>query len=219
MKNIFLLIVLFFSFNFSFSANKEVEVTCSESDATIFANGSVVGTGHAIVLVKAYSSTFVRIEKKGFFTQEITYYNDNDHAKTPKTDYITLIKNDAYDASASNDIANNNIDLTTKYPEDKAWKLIVEIISNTIDNLEEDDKSSGYLKTAWVTQSFKESTIRTRVIVKPSSGETLKYKVKVESEIADSPNVSVKEDEKFKPWDRVLKKYSELVIELTSRLK
>ena len=60
---------------------------------------------------------------------------------------------------------------------------------------------------------------RTRVIVKLGSTSPLKYVVKVASERADDPNVSVKDDEQFGEWDRVLKSYKDIINELQARLR
>jgi hypothetical protein len=87
------------------------------------------------------------------------------------------------------------------------------------DVLETADKASGYMKTAWVVQSFNGATIRTRVFVKTSSSDSgVKYKIKIASEYAEKVGATAKDDELFKAWDRVLKKYSRLIPELQSRL-
>jgi hypothetical protein len=46
----------------------------------------------------------------------------------------------------------------------------------------------------------------------------LAYKIKLISEVANSEKVSVKSDEMFMDWDRVLRKYREIIREAQTRL-
>jgi hypothetical protein len=64
-----------------------------------------------------------------------------------------------------------------------------------------------------------QNTIRTRLIIKESSSEPLVFKVKLISEESNLPLTSVKSDELYKEWDRVLRSYSDIISELQARLK
>jgi hypothetical protein len=220
MKKVILFTIMLFFITNAFAKDKEIAISCSESDAQIYQDGKLVGTGSATIIIKKYSQSTVIAKKEGFFDFIQIFYNDNDHPKPPSSFLITMIKDDAFESSSSSDIANNDIDIMSSKNEDKAWKLLSEVITSYFDILEVTDKSTGYIRTSWVVQSFKTSTVRTRVIIKTSSSEnSLKYKIKILSEIADHANTSVKEDEKFKSWSRILKKYNDLISELQSRLK
>jgi len=100
----------------------------------------------------------------------------------------------------------------------EAWRLISQIITSYFDVIEVTDRETGYLRTAWVVQTFKQNTIRTRVIVKLGSSDPLTYKVKLVSEESGQPMTSVKSDELFKEYDRVLRKYKEIINEIETRL-
>ena len=67
------------------------------------------------------------------------------------------------------------------------------------------DKETGYLRTAWSLKSFMQNTIRTRIIIKETSTEPLVFKIKLVSESSGLPLTSVKSDELYKEWDRVLR--------------
>ena len=56
------------------------------------------------------------------------------------------------------------------------------------------------------------------MIVKLASTSPLGYKIKLISEVANSGQVSVKSDELFKDWDRILRKYREIIREAQTRL-
>jgi hypothetical protein len=60
--------------------------------------------------------------------------------------------------------------------------------------------------------------IRTRVIIKRTGSDPLRYTVKLSSERSRGPGAAVKDDESFLPWDRVLTSYQGLVGELQAKL-
>ena len=205
---------------FCFAGGKTVSVSCSENDAQIYQDGQLVGNGKATIKVMKNSYTTVVSKKVGFFDCTEVIYNDKTHPKTPKMVTMNMKKDDAFEASVSSDVANTDFDLKSDITEEKAWKIISEIISSGFDVIEVTDKSSGYIRTSWVVNSIGKSTIRTRVIVRICNSDIGScYKVKIVSEIAEGNNVSAKDDEKFKAWDRVLKKYNGMIPELQSRLK
>jgi hypothetical protein len=127
-------------------------------------------------------------------------------------------KDDAYDATEATDMANIDIEIKTNKPETEAWKLISQIITSYFDIIEVTDRETGYLRTSWVVQTFKQNTIRTRMIVKLGNSDPLTYKVKLISEQSGMSQTSVKSDELFKEWDRILRKYKEIVNEIQTRL-
>lgn len=217
MKNIKLFLGLAICVFFLAECKTAYTLSTSESDAKISVNGNAVGTGSTVVVVKKHNSATIKSEKTGFFT-ETTYLSYL--GMKSKTEYITLTKDDAYDASIKNDYANKDFEqeVNIKLTEEAAWKIISQIVTSYFDNIEMADKATGYMKTNWQTKSFLQTTVRTRIIVKQSSSTPLKYKIKLISEIADKPDQSVKDDDTFKEWDRILKKYNDLITEFQTRL-
>lgn len=202
------------------SGCKTVIFTASESDAKILINGQSRGTGSTdAVRTSRKNGTNVKVQKQGFFDYEQTYYYSGLRFK-PLVKYITLTKDDSYEASVQNDNANKDFEqeVSSKYTEDAAWKIIGQIVTSYFDDLEITDKFTGYLKTGWKIQTFSKIAVRTRVIVKQSGSEPLKYKIKIISEYADDPKENVRNDDKFKEWSRVLKKYDLLISEFQTRL-
>ncbi len=126
---------------------------------------------------------------------------------------------DAYDASVQTDIANIDIEIKTSLEEIQAWKLLSQIITTHFDVIEITDRETGYLRTSWVVQSFMQNTIRTRIIVKLGNSNPLAYKVKLVSEESRVPGTSVKSDELYREWDRVLRKYENIIGEMRARLQ
>jgi len=216
-----LLISFLFLMMSSFTAmagKAKVQLSTSETDAEIYIDGKLMGKGNAEVVILSNSCVTVHVEKVGFLRETITFCNKKHSAKPPKTYYVEMTRDDAYDASVQTDIANIDIELKTKLSEEDAWKLISMIITSYFDVIEVTDRETGYLRTSWVVQTFQQNTIRTRMIVKLGDTDPLTYKIKLVSEESRNPGTSVKSDELYREWDRVLRKYSGVIDELQSRV-
>ena len=199
---------------------KKIELGTSESDAEIFINGKLIGKGTTVVTVPSDDCVTVIAKKVGFLTERIEFCNKKKMTKPPKTYYIEMKRDDAYDASIQTDIANVDIEMkVTQMDKDKAWKLVNQIVLSYIDVIEMTDKETGYLRTAWSLKTFRQNTVRTRIIVKESSSDPLVFKVKLVSEAAGIAMASVKSDELYKEWDRVLRSYSDVIGEFQARVK
>lgn len=198
---------------------KKIEVTCSIQDAEIFANGKLIGTASAIVVVEKGTQVLVEFKKVGFLTIEKTFFYKKNHPDPPKSFHATMKPDDAFEASMQTDIANVNIELPTSHTKDDAWQILNRVILSYMDVIETVDKETGYVRTAWAVQNFTQSTVRTRMIVRNGSNDPLSYIFKLVCEVADETGVSPKDDQKFKEWDRVLRKYEPIASELPSRMK
>ena len=204
----------------AYARTKRCTVTCSEQDAEIYANGTLVGKGSAIVSIEAYGQTHVEFVKVGFLREEITLFNGG-KGDPPyvKSYHMRMREDDAFQASTQTDIANVYIEIPISKGVDEGWKLINRVILDYFDVIETNDKETGYLRTAWTVQQFTQAVIRTRVVVKAHTDDPLVYKFKLISEVSREPGVSAKADELFKEWDRVLRKFEPLATELPSRVK
>jgi len=203
----------------SFAMKKTIVVSASEEDAKIYKNGKFIGTGQVEIVIVSNSCATIEVRKLGYLTQKVKFCNNKYSAKPPKAYFFEMKRDDSYDASVRSDIANNDIELKTSKSEDEAWKLINQIVTSYFDVIEITDKETGYLRTAWIAQSFKQNTIRTRFIVKQAASHPLTYKMKLVSEYSGVAGTSIKRDEQYREWDRVLRKYANIISELTTRLK
>ncbi len=199
---------------------KKVELGVSENDAEIYINGKLVGKGSTTVTVPKNDCVTVIIKNTAYLTERIEFCNKKEMTKPPKTYYVEMKRDDSYDASIQTDIANIDIELKCNtMDKDKAWRLINQIVLNYIDVIEMTDKETGYLRTAWSLKTFMQNTVRTRIIIKESSIDPLIFKVKLISESSGIPMTSVKSDELYKEWDRVLRSYSNVISEFQARIK
>lgn len=199
---------------------KKIEMGASETDAEIFLNGKLIGKGGAAITVPDDDCVTVIARKIGFLTERIEFCNKKGMTSPPKTYFIEMKRDDAYDASIQTDIANVDIEMVCNtMGKDQAWKLMNQIVLSYIDVIEMTDKETGYLRTAWSLKSFMQNTIRTRIIIKETSTEPLVFKIKLVSESSGLPLTSVKSDELYKEWDRVLRSYTDVIGEFQARLK
>lgn len=212
-----LLLIVSFSTD-AFAGKKKVKFNTSQPDAEIYIDGKIMGKGNVEVLILSNSCVTVRVEMVGYLEETITFCNKKGSAEPPRSYYLEMQRDDAYDASVQTDIANIDIEITTQKSEEDAWKLLSMIITSYFDVIEVTDRETGYLRTSWVIQSFNQNTIRTRMIVKLGDTDPLTYKVKLVSEQSKAPGTSVKRDELYREWDRVLRKYGNIFDELQSRL-
>jgi len=188
----------------------------TEAGAIIFIDGKQAETNPIEIRVEANTNVIVRVEKPGYISQEKNYQNDGNH-EIPREEFFKLEVDDAVQNSTASDRVNNDVNIKTNLREDDAWKMISHIVTSSFDAIDVSDKSAGYLRTGWVVNTFKSSTIRTRVIIKIGSSTPLVYRAKVVSEIAKT-GTPVSQDESFKPWNRVLRSYENIINDLEGRL-
>jgi hypothetical protein len=197
-----------------------VVVSSSEPDAQIIVDGQNLGTGTLKVKVPKDACVNVKIQKVGFLKYDQVYCNKKGSTTPPKKQYFEMKKDDALEASIKTDQANVDfaIAVNPKLTITDAWKLTTQIVTDYFDAIEVSDKETSYLRTAWSVQSFEQNTIRTRLIIKLGNSNPLTYKVKLVSEASGIAGTSVKGDEQFKDWDRVLRKYQNIVGDFSTRL-
>ena len=137
----------------------------------------------------------------------------------PIAEHLTLKADEAFVSSTQSDQANINFTIETTKPEADAWKIVSQITMNYFDNIELADRETGYLRTSWNVKNYPNNTIRTRIIVKQADIAPLKYTIKLVSEFSGAGQTSVKNDEDFKQWDRILNTYKDIISEYQSRLR
>ena len=214
------LITLFATLIISVSNAQTVQVSASEADAQIIVDGQNLGTGTLKVKVPKNDCVNIKIQKVGFLKIEQTYCNKKGSTEPPKKQYFEMKKDDALEASVKTDQANVDFSVTVneKLTSDDAWKLTTQIVTDYFDAIEVSDKETSYLRTAWNVQSFQQNTIRTRLIIKLGNSSPLTFKIKLVSEFSGGAGTSVKADEQFREWDRILRKYQNIIGDFSTRL-
>ena len=234
-----LFLLLFVSVATAFEA--KLSFTAVPSTAKIYFNGELSGTGTATITLERAILVEVKIVNEGFITfqKNYRYGKGSQFAKNEgvggyergKNEYtITLDEDPAYVSpeekeekldkiSILTDSINKfiNCSVNAKYSQTDSWKIVNSVVSDYFDDIDNTNTEVGTLKTPWQSQIIGSQKMRTRLIVKTNTDNS--YKIKIQSEYTDNVNASVKDDETFKEWDRILKKYSNLIIDLNSKLK
>ncbi len=218
MKKIYILSIVFFIAYFSNA--QTVIVSASEPDAKIIVDGQNLGTGTLKIKIPKGTCVTVKVQKVGFLKYEQTYCYKKGQTMPPPKQYFEMKKDDAEEASIKTDQANIDfsVEVNSKYDATEAWKLTNQIVTDYFDAIEVADKETSYLRTAWSVQSFQQNTIRTRLIIKLGNSNPLTFKVKLVSEFSGLSGTSVKADEQFREWDRVLRKYQNIISDFSTRL-
>ena len=202
-----------------------VKITTAPNDAAIEIAGKRVGNGSYDLKVPKNSCVEIRVTKDGFIRYIKNYCNQANMQEPPTTDFLEMQVDEAYTSSVSSDLANVRITVPINpihSPED-AWKILSGIVTGYFDILETVDFNTRYLTSSWQVQNFQSSIIRTRLVVSNGGNSNQEaYAVKLISQEAylDGTNpVTVKDDEKFSDWARILKKYDGLIQEIQARLQ
>jgi hypothetical protein len=202
--------------------DRVVQINTTPENAQIKIDGKVISNNGFKLVVLEGQCVEVEVSKEAFDTQKKNYCNTTNTGMLPITDHINLVEDEAWSSSIQSDQANVNFSITVNpaLNEEAAWKMLSQIIMSQFDILEITDRATGYMRTAWHIRVFGNgTTIRTRVIVKQGNIDPLKYIVKIVSEISIVKNASVKDDENFREWDRLLKSYKDLIGEIQARLQ
>ncbi len=199
--------------------DRAVTIRTSPVDVALKIKGKVVGTGEYTVKIPKGECVEITAEKDGYISMLKTYCNQDNAPAIPAMDSLAIEADAAFTTTAVVDFVNINniIDINGKSQPD-AWRIMSQVVMNYFDILEITDMSTGYLRTSWVSQSFPNNTIRTRLIVKAADSNTPKYVVKLVSEESGKSGSNINDDTIFSEWKRVLVKYKDIIVEIQTRL-
>jgi len=197
--------------------DRMVAVRAVPADATIMVNGQEAGKGEFQVTVPEGESVSVAVSAAGYVTRRKQYWNQANSPKPPAEDRFQLPVDDAFANSVRSDQAGATFILQPS-ARDKAWQTLTIIVQTFFEDIESRDKESGYLRTAWKLTSFPNCSVRTRVIVTLTDPNVPRFRVQVASEYSTEGGVSVRCDDCFKPWDRTLREYVDMINELKARI-
>jgi len=98
---------------------------------------------------------------------------------------IRLEEDQAYKQTIVSDVANKwqTIEPSTQIDEDEAWKKIISIVTDNFNDIEQLDRASFYMRTAWKVRRFAYSVTRQRMVIKRGVAEDLTVKVQIESQV------------------------------------
>jgi len=152
------------------------------------------------------------VSRQGYYSRTVRVDGDD----SPGVITVNLEQDDAWFASApASDIANKNIRFraTSNKDDDEIWYTLIRYASDYFGDFTVNDKGAGWAKSTWVTRTFKNIKVRSRLEIKRNPGDKKEFSIYLSSEYTNRKDCN--DDECFKMWDRVLKTY----VELPSALK
>ena len=219
----FLIIMLALTSALTMSAAKNKKtVHVTPDNATIYVNGSEVGTGsYTVVFEKNTDFVMLKFSAPGYISRTFKLMSNN-----PKTTIAYKLFED--EALAQSVGSNDGVDIANKWmtvsckkglTEDKVWRRLMGIAVDNFENVEVRDKAAGWIKTAWKDTNFESGqTVRTRLEIRINSGddEELSYKIRVSSEIKDDPDCFG--DQCYTRYPRVLRKFYDVLNDLQNSI-
>ena len=207
------------SYNLNMAQNtRTINVLVDAPSAEFYADGILVAKGKnsATITLRKGKQTELIVRAEGFL--EYSQYISFSESASSLNLTQRLSEDKSYTASQPGaDIANKRMEFMVKksMTRDKAIQRMKYYISELFETLEINDNVSGWYRTAWNVEEYPDKFIRSRVEIKeiPDNGDgQLKYKFLLQSQVA--PKKNYLRDEDYKDWDRVLKKYAKLVMDI-----
>lgn len=193
-------------------AERNYTIKTNPEDASITINGNSVGQGSYSFSMDSDHYLVAEVSRQGYYSRTVRVDGDD----SPGVITVNLEQDDAWFASApASDIANKNIRFraTSNKDDDEIWYTLIRYASDYFGDFTVNDKGAGWAKSTWVTRTFKNIKVRSRLEIKRNPGDKKEFSIYLSSEYTNRKDCN--DDECFKMWDRVLKTY----VELPSALK
>tara|TARA_B100000214_G_scaffold316721_1_gene250346 strand:- start:261 stop:923 length:663 start_codon:yes stop_codon:yes gene_type:complete len=220
MKKFFLIFFVLIGFQLNSQIlSSGSSLTTNVPSATIFINGEIYGQG-SVSGIKIAKNDCIQIDvlADGYIPKSAKFCRQKGLPKMKKNEYFELEVDSSFEASFETDFANNDIIINPRGSDlNDIWTSAVRLVVENFDALEVNDNEVRYLRTSWVVNTYEAYTIRTRLIGRVTNENPLELRFKIVSERA-SGRSSARDDEKFREWDRVLRRYQGLIEEIQSRL-
>lgn len=214
--------IVFALIGFGIMANAQKKtVYVVPETAKIFYNGHEVGNGsYEIKFSRKEDFVMLKFEAPGYITKTVKLFKNNPKKTISYELFVDEAMQNSIGSSEGVDLANKFFTVTCKkgMTEDVVWKRLMNIAVSNFENAEVRDKAAGWIRTAWLNTSFLYQIVRTRMEIQLQfTGEDeLAYKVRISSEIADKDCGT--NNQCFVKYDRILKKYEQVISELQTSL-
>jgi len=191
-------------------ARKVTLTTSPVQGGRIFLNGDYVGVAPVDLKLRIKrNEVFVATAEKqgalGLWPRELT----KDDLKL-RTIQIRLEADRAFNETVEIDIANRWMTIEPRYTvkgngsinEDLVWQKIVSLVTDNFSDVEQMDRASFYLRTAWRLKKYPYNTLRHRLVVKKGVSSGFSIKVMIESQVYVGSGTNIPSD-RFKPIARI----------------
>lgn len=207
----------------SASAKKFTAITEPVTEGRVFLNGQFIGVAPVEVNLKLKKNQVaVLTAEKG---SAIGDWPRRVGSKHKGAIVIRLEEDESYLATEESDVANTWITVTPNHTrnalgdidEDKTWQKLVSVVTDNFSDLEQVDRASYYVRSAWRVREYAYRVLRHRLVVKRGVTDELTLRVSIESQIAPRVN-GLYRDEDFVPTRRIYGRDRETVTFLRDQL-
>jgi hypothetical protein len=163
--------------------------TAPVKQGRVFVDDKFLGIAPVTVDLKVPHKSILkaRAEKEGALGLWITEFTKDQRQAV----MIRLEEDEAVKQTVASDIANKWLTIdpsstggTNKViDEGEAWKKIVSIVTDNFSDIEQLDRASFYLRSAWRVRRYGYSVVRNRLVVKRGVTPNLTIRVEIESQI------------------------------------
>lgn len=199
--------------------------TTPVKNGRVFVDGRFVGVAPVTVelKLKKHEVATVTAEKVGALGLWQREFSKDEKG----TIYVRLEENVALAETEESDVANTWLTITPKrtrgrdssVDEDAVWQRIVSVVTDNFADLEQLDRSSFYLRTAWRVRRFPHSVMRNRLVVKRGVTDQLSIRVQLESfEMVSAESDFKMDDDLFAPTARIFSDDKETIDYLRDQL-
>ena len=204
-------------------AKKFTVVTEPVQEGRVFLNGQFAGVAPVEINLKLKKNQVaVLTAEKGATIGDWPRRVD---AKHKGAIVVRLEEDDSFLATEESDVANTWLTVTPTrtvnalgdIDEDKTWQKLVSVVTDNFSDLEQVDRASYYIRSAWRIREYSYRVLRHRLVVKRGVADELTLRLSIESQIA--PRLGGRyRDEDFEPTRRIYSKDRETVSFLRDQL-
>ena len=204
-------------------AKKFTVVTEPVQEGRVFLNGQFVGVAPVEVNLKLKKhQVAVLTAEKG---AAIGDWPRTVNAKHKGAIVVRLEEDESFLATEESDVANTwvtvaptrTVNALGEIDEDKTWQKLVSVVTDNFSDLEQVDRASYYIRSAWRIREYAYRVLRHRLVVKRGVSDELTLRISIESQIAPRIGGAYR-DEDFEPTRRIYAKDRETVSFLRDQL-
>ena len=201
-------------------------VTQPIADGRISVNGEFVGVAPVLLNLSITETEPITIKAEkpgavGAWPQRVS----PSISDTNTTIVVRLEADEALLATEESDISNNWITITPHrttndfgQPDtDKIWQKLVSLVTDNFPDLEQIDRASYYIRSAWRVREYPFRVLRHRLVLKRGVSDEFTLRVLLESQVAPTIEGSYREAE-FSPIRRIFRIDSETIDFLRDQL-
>ena len=203
------------------TSKKYQVVTQPVAEGRVFIDGEFAGIAPIEVTLSLTKTepTVITAEK----TESISQWPRTVQPSLADTDTRILVRleeDTAFKETEESDMCNKWVTVTPRRAlndTDRTWQKLVSLITDSFPDLQQVDRTSYYLRSAWRVREYAFSVLRHRLVIKRGVGDDFTLRLMLESQIASSSAEGYRE-EQFKESKRIFPADNETIMFIRDQL-